>query len=270
MKTSHGYLALALVAISACGSSGDGDHISSAVVDGRAMPSDEEILAKVYDNSYQWPDNFYMDERADTPGSYTFYHVKDASLSYELCTDEYYQALEWEAADNDSRVVSGYYVGSYENERYFEFIRELSYASGVGNVAEPTSPGFARVFKCNYVNRDGVDRNLRNGYAGTLNVKPLSREDIRTFTEYMWQFAFFWPAKKKVLESITAEAGHAFQQTLLLALATSQGTGRCDLIEVVDWVFSVDKASGQISKAFKPLYTMRAHLASGVPQKCED
>jgi hypothetical protein len=268
MKIALTYLALCLLGISACGGAGSGAGTSGSGAQGRVLPTDDEILAKVYDNLYQWPDYFYVDERADTPRSYTFYHVKDASVSYELCTDDYDQALAWESADNDSRAANGYYVGSYENDRYFEIIRELSYTSGVGNITDPTSPGFARVFKCSYLNRDGVDRNIRNGYAGTLHVQELSEEVIRTFTEYMWQFTFFWPANKKVLETSSSETDAAFQHTLLLAFRTNQGTGQCDLIEIVDWIFSVDKNNGQITREFRFLYDMQAQLVNGVPKIC--
>lgn len=263
MKKRHALVALCLLGISACRSAGPGDDASDSI-----FPTGEDVLAKAYDNLYQVPDYFYIDERADTPGGYTFYHVKDASVSYEICTDDYYQAFEWEKADNDSHAVNGYYVGSYENDRYFEFIRELEYPSGVGNIADPTSPGFARVFKCNYVDRDGVDRHIRDGYAGTLNVRPLSKEVMQTYTEYMWQFTFFWPTEKKVLETFSTETDSAFQHTLLLALVTKQGTGQCDLIEVVEWIFNVDKDDGQITKEFNLLYDMSAHLVNGVPEKC--
>lgn len=155
----------------------------------------------MYDNYYHVPDSFYVDERTSTSRSYTLYHVKDPSISYELCTDDYQQALAWESADNDSRSANGYYVESYESDRYFEFIRELSFPDGIGNIGDLTSPGFARVFKSSYVNRDGVDRNLRDGY-------------------------------------------------------------------VVDWVFSVDKESGNLTKEFNLLFDLEAELINGVPTKC--
>ncbi len=196
------------------------------------------------------------------------YHVKDASVSYELCTDSFDEALSWESADNMSRSVNGEYVDSYENDRYFEVIRELSFPDSVGNITDPTSPGYSRVFKCSYVNRDGVDRNLRDGYAGTLNIQPLSEEAIRTFVEYMWQFTFFWPARKTVLDSFSDELANSYQHTLMLAFVTNQGFDKCDLVEVVDWIFTVDKDDGQMTKEFKLLYQFDAELVNGTPQKC--
>ena len=226
-------------------------------------------MAIVYDNTYQVPQGFFVDARAATPRSYTLYHVKDASVSYELCSNDFSQAMDLERADNDARAVRGEYVGSIETDMYFEFIRELSFSSSISNIGDVTSPGFSRVFKCTYVDRDGVDRNLRNGYAGTLNAAPLTKQELRNFTEYMWQFAYFDATQKKVLESTSSEKNLTIEHTLLLALQTNQGTDNCDRIEVVDWVFSIDKSSGQTSKKYNKLYEFAAQLVNGQPQKCE-
>lgn len=234
----------------------------------RVMPSNEDVLQKIYDQSYQVPAGFYVDERADTPQSYTVHHVKDPSVSYELCTDEFAVAREWEEADNAARSVSGYFVDSVEHERYFEIVRELTYNDGVGSVERATSPGYARVFKCSAVNRDGVDRNLRDGYAGLLNARPLSTATVKEFAEYLWQFTFFASKERKVLQSFTRETSDRIEHTLLLGLAHSQGFDRCDRIEVIDWVWSVDKATGEVSKSYNPLYEMEAKLTAGVPETC--
>ncbi len=192
MKRILGIQWISCLALSACGDE-EGESSDDTL---RTYPPDEEVIAKAYNNTYNVPEGFLVDERANTTRSYTLYHVKDPSVSYELCTDNYAEASAWESADNFSRAVNGVYVDSYENDRYFEFIRELAYPDSIGNITDSTSPGFSRIFKCGYVNRDGVDRNLRDGYAGTLNVQPLSEGSISTFVEYMWQFTFFWPAQK--------------------------------------------------------------------------
>ena len=51
-----------------------------------------------------------------------------------------------------------------------------------------------------------------------------------------------------MLSSSTEENNRAFEHTLRLAVLNNQGTGQCDRIEVIDWVFTVDKISGQIAK----------------------
>ena len=185
-----------------------------------AFMTDEEIIGKAYDANYEVPAGFHIDERADTDGSYSIYHVKDASVSYELCSDDFAEAYSWESAENEIRSVNGIYVDSYENDRYFEIIRELSSPESVGNISDPTSPGFSRVFKCSYVDRNGVDRDQRSGLAGTLNVRPLTENSLKVLVEYLWQFSFFWPAQKTVLDSYSGDNGAEFEHTLLLALLT--------------------------------------------------
>jgi hypothetical protein len=232
------------------------------------IPSDEDVRAMVYDDKYRVPPGFYVDERADTPGSYTIYHVKDESLSWELCTDDYDEALALEAADNEQREVNGVFAGSYENDRYFEVTRDLAYPDGVGNAAEPTSPGYARVFKCSYVDREGVDRNLRDGYAGRLNARPADAAELRSLVEYLWQFAFFWPARAKVLDSFSEQGPGVIRHTLRLGLLTPQGDGSCDVVEVVDWVFSLDTSDGHIGRSFELRRRFEAELVDGTPRKC--
>jgi len=267
LKDSASAIALMCVLLASCG-----DEAATAPESlqhqARVLPPEPEILARVYDNAYSVPAGFFVDERATTPRSYTLHHVKDTSVSFELCSDDFAQAQSWEELDNESRQVRGQFIGRAETDRYFEFIRELSYDSDLGNVSDVTSPGFSRVFKCSSVSRDGVDRNLRTGYAGTLNNRPVSAGSIRTFTEYMWQFTFFTESRKKVVQSFSSESEHTFNHTLVLALANNQGSERCDRIDVIDWVFSADKSTGEIRKTYNPLYSFEARLVNGKPEAC--
>lgn len=234
-----------------------------------ALPGNLEIAALVYDNSYSVPDDFFVDERAGTDRSYTLHHVLDASDSYELCTDDFAVATAWEDADNATRSVQGYYVESYENARYYEFVRELAYESDIGNIGDITSPGFARVFKCSNTNRDGVDRSLMTGYAGTLNARPLDAAALRTFSEYLWQFTFFPDSRKKVIGSSSSQTSDELQHTLQLALSTSQGSGSCDLIEVLEWRFSASPQTGEVSKRMDVVRRFEARLDAGTPVVCD-
>ena len=264
------FLALCCCTLAAC-QGGDGSTVGSPAVVASTppFPSDEAILAKAYDPLFQVPDTFLVDDRANTPGSYSLHHVQDNTGNYELCSDEFAEALAWEAADNESQPVRGPLTGSLETDKYFEFVRDLSFGDSVGNISNPTSPGFARVFKCSYVNRTGVNRNMRDGDAGILGSVGSSAAQISEFSEYMWQFTFFWPASKTVLDTFSAETANTYQHTLMVALVASQGEGRCDLVTVVDWVFSVNKNDGRISKDFMPIYELEAQRdANGDPVKC--
>ncbi|NNC77766.1 MAG: hypothetical protein HKN77_07365 [Woeseiaceae bacterium] len=263
-----------LATLASCGGGASSDakpeplNTATAAVPAPQIPSDEVVISKLYDPDYSVPDGFFVDERAGLSQSYTVYHVMDDSVSYELCTDDFATAEAWEDADNASRSVNGYFVGAYENDRYFEFIRELSYTDDVGNVADLTSPGFARVFKCSNTVRDGVDRSVLSGYAGKLNARPLNPDAIRNFAEYFWQFTFFPQRYRKVLDSNGVAGGPNLDHALLLAFATSQGTGQCDLVEVVSWNFSTNAETGEISSSFDTIKSFEAELVSGTPRLC--
>ena len=267
---------LSALALYACGGGGSAEsskpvQADSAPVDAPApyqLPDDLDIAGLVYDPFYSSPDGFFVDERATTSSSYTIHHVMDEAGNYEVCTDDFATAEAWEAADNDSRAVKGYYVGARETERYFEFIRELAYNESVGNVTSPTSPGYARIFKCSNTSRDGVDRSSRSGFAGILNSAPRNAEDVRIFAEYLWQFAFFPYRHKKVIDSIGAGSAATLDRTLVLAFAINQGSGRCDRIEVVNWAFRADRATGRVDQSFEIVHAFEARLEDGSPLVC--
>ena len=259
------FVLLPMLAVgAACGGSGSSD---TGPMPQEALYDENAILGKVYDTSYSVPAGFFVDERAATTRSYTVHHVLDASSSFEMCTNDLVQAQAWEEADNASRAVRGYYVTSHENERYFEFVRELAYTEDVGNITDPTSPGYARVFKCDHTNRDGVDRALLDGYAGRLNVDNLNGNYLREFSEYLWQFTFFNVSQKKVIAS-SGDASR-LQHTLLLALLVNQGSDACDRVDVVEWRYSADAASGEVTRRFVPVMSFEADLVSGQPVVCD-
>lgn len=253
--------------LSACSGAGSNETTQPTEVP-QPMVASDAIISKVYDPDYMLPKGFFVDERTNTPQSYTVYHVKDASLSYELCTNEFDTARAWEEADNQSRAVSGHFVGTYENDQYFEFIRELSYPGDIGNVPGATSPGFARVFRCASVNRNGVDRNLRYGFGGQLNMQPLEAADVTRFAEYLWQFTFFDNPKRKVLDSFVTEDSQSIEHTMRLAFVVNQGFERCDKIEIIDWTFKVQRTTGNIERQFQPVDVFEARVVNGSPERC--
>ena len=273
MKFKNRFLLPILAIATACGGSGSSTESqpgAPGVQAAKTLPTNEQILSKVYDSSYNVPDDFFVDERASMTRSYTLHHVLDASNSFERCTDDLVIAQAWEEADNASRAVSGYYVTSYENDRYFEYARELAFNDDVSNIGDITSPGFARVFKCGHTNRDGVDRQLLDGYAGRLDPAILDAQSLREFTEYLWQFRFFQVSDKKVLESTSESLGNGLQHTLLLALVTNQGTDRCDLVEVVAWHFQADSATGEIERRFELVRSFEASFVDGEASLCQN
>lgn len=277
MKRSPIFIFVVLTISAACGGSGASNDTSASIPENTAsasvvpnVPTNAAILEMAYDPNYHVPEGFFVDERVETTvRSFSLHHVLDETNTFELCTDDLVIAQEWEQADNDSRAVNGYYVTSIENDRYFEFVRELEYNEDVGNVGEPTSPGYARVFKCNFVDRAGVDRNSREGYAGQLNAEPLSAESLKNLVEYLWQFRFFNVSRKAVIASYGGETIDGAHHALALALVVNQGVDRCDRVDVVEWRFTSDLASGNIDRAFDTIRSFEADLINGIPQFCD-
>ena len=273
MKISTQSLIPILAIAAACGGSGSTDSSlpksETTSNQAYALPSDTVILAKAYDSNYSVPDGFFVDERAETTRSYTVHHVLDESGSFEVCSNDLVEAQSLEATDNNTRAVNGYYVTSHETERYFEFVRELAYEQDVGNINDVTSPGYARVFKCDHINRDGVDRSLLNGYSGRINNEQFGADTLRVFTEYLWQFRFFNTRHKKVIASYGKNDAGYFEHTLVLALVHNQGQDACDRVDIVEWRFSAAAASGEVSRDFAIVRSFEATISAGTPALCQ-
>lgn len=265
-------LPLSIVVASCGGGGADGEPGAGESVSPDALTvvatRDDQAIALIYDAGYSVPEDFFVDERASTSVSYTVHHVLDPSGSYEICSDDFAGAEALERLDNEARSVSGHYVGAYENDRYYEFVRELSYDQDVGNIGDLTSPGYARIFKCGNTSRDGVDRSLLSGYAGQLNTRPLEPEAVSEFAEYLWQFSFFPVREKKVLDSYASGGDGSFEHTLLLGFASTQGTDQCDRIEIIEWRFRAEPESGRVSSEFDLKRTFEAEVVAGVPRIC--
>lgn len=258
-------LTLIAVSTTACQETADPETTPNTAT---LFPADDWIIARAYDPLRRVPEGFLVDERAETPRSYSLHHITDASNSYERCTDSFDTAHRWEAEDHSLRAVGGVYVGARENERYFEIIRELSHEAGLGNVEGMTSPGFARVFKCSYVRRDGTDRHRRDGYAGTLNEKPLSVGTVRDFAEYLWQFAFFPGASATVLETWSSESGSTLEHTLRIALLQRRDSSRCDRIDVFDWTYAASGTDGAVYQRYERRHRLDSKVVNGRAEPC--
>ena len=71
-----------------------------------------------------------------------------------------------------------------------------------------------------------------------------------------------------MLDSTTTETDRNISHTLRLAFLYNQGVGRCDRIEVIDWTFSADTQSGEITRQFEFQYAVLAQRVDGTPVAC--
>ncbi len=202
-----------------------------------SLPSDDAILGKVYAPNVSVPNNFLVDAASQLTGSYTLGHLRSTDLdpqaatAYELCSNDMTQALDW--SDTVTRSRGGLMLSATESSRYFEFTRQIA---GLDDWV-----ALERVFRCDYLNRDGVDLGEAFGRGGQFNVTPVTLNEVRELAEYLWQFSAFNNPGHAVLESQGYSLGSTLRHALTIASRVPLAGERegCDLIEIFDWHFDV-------------------------------
>ena len=142
-------------------------------------------------------------------------HLKNADVDaaavapqplYELCTDDWSQALEWSELGAQSSPQYSDLVETNDDPRYFEFGRVRQ--------GDPTFYVRSRVFKCAYLDRASVNLRAAAGAAGTLNRRPPTAADLREMSEYLWQFTQYNNVGYAVLQSSGSSTTGTLTHTL--------------------------------------------------------
>ncbi len=284
--------ALAALSLAACGGGGGGSSASNssysaATATSYAAPttaastplapasqstgkSDREIAALVYDGRVRTPESFYSETQVDAGRPVATRHVQNRELDeaarddarFEVCTDDWNQALEWSeiAAKRGSRY--GNLVETNSEDRYFEFVRQ-----------DPTSIETPllrqRVYRCSYVNRGATDLDTFAGAGGKLGQVPVQAADVRGLAEYSWQFTTFNNFGNVVLASSTVETAATVEHEIRMATLVRDGQGAgCDRIDLVAWTHTADRASGAVSRTFQTLRHFGAREIPGGVETC--
>jgi hypothetical protein len=261
------------MALSACGGGG-GD--SAAPTPGASAPprpveqSDLQIAQSVYGSGPRTPAAFYSDPQPSGYGYVSTMHVKNANVDatvaapeplYELCTDDWNQALAWSelSAQHDPQYSD--LVATNDDPRYFEFGRVRQ--------GDPTFYVRARVFKCAYLDRSSANLRDSAGPAGQLNRRPLTAAELRDLTEYLWQFTQYNNVGYAVLKSSGSSSGTELTHTLHLgSLVRGALSSTCDRVDVIGWQHTLDTASGDMELEVQTLWSFGAHEASGAVSLC--
>lgn len=268
-------IALAIaVALSSCGGGGgEDDAPSTAPAAARAVEqSDLQVAQGVYGNGSRIPDGFYTGPAASGQDHVSTVHLKntdiDASLSalhpqYELCTNDWNQAVDWSEASAQSAPQYADLVATNDDARYFEFDRVRG--------GEPQFHVRTRIFKCAYLDRATADLRAAIGSAGQLNQRPLTAADLRTLSEYLWQFTSYNNFGHVVLKSSGATTGSALAHTLIMGELVRNGlsTG-CDRIDVIAWRHTADSTSGALELDVQTLWSFGARESGGAAQLCAE
>jgi hypothetical protein len=269
----HLLASIALIA-SGCGGGGGGGGSSSssaaAITPARAVEqTDLEIAAAIYTGTTRTPSGFYAETVPSGHANVATTHVKntdiDPSVSasaaqFELCTNDWNEALGWSETSALNSPQYSNLVATNDEARYFEF----------GRVRAGTPEVYvqARVYKCAYLNRTAADLRSTAGAAGQLNIRPLSADELRRMSEYVWQFTRYNNFGNVVLKS-SGSNGAALEHTLHIATLVRGGlSASCDRIDVVAWRHQVDSATGAITLSAQTLWSFGARESAGVAQIC--
>jgi len=261
------------VLLNGCGGGGSDSSGGSTTAQPAATPSrpieqtNLQIASALYDGSVRVPADFSVDSVPSGHAAVATTHVKNtdvdlaldgAAAQFELCTDDWNQALGWSetSALNSSQYSN--LVATNDDERYFEFGRMKS--------GSPQVYVQSRIYKCTYLDRAGANLRAAAGAAGQLNARPLTSMQLRRLSEYVWQFTTYNNYGHVVLKS----AGSAVEHTLHIANLIRGGvSATCDRIDVIAWSHRVDSATGALSLDVRPLFSFGARESAGVAQLCD-
>ena len=266
--------ALATVVLSACGGGGGGD--SSAPAPSASAPprpvtqSDLQIAQSVYGTGPRTPLGFHTDPAPSGHDYVSTTHLKNADVDaaaaapqplYELCTDDWNQALAWSELGAQNAPQYSDLVETNDDPRYFEFGRVRQ--------GDPTFYVRARVFKCTYLDRAAANLRASAGPAGTLNRRPLTAVELRDLSEYLWQFTTYNNVGYAVLESGGSSTATALSHTLHLGVLARGGiSSSCDRVNVIAWRHTMDTTTGVLQLGVTTLWSFGARESAGVVSLC--
>jgi hypothetical protein len=267
-------LSFALLA-SSCGGGGGGDSTGSApaTIPLQQRPTaltDIQIAQLVYAGAPRTPADFYAEA---APTSYAYVntsHLKNTDVAdvpndaaqYELCTDDWNEALAWSEAAQQRSPQYADLTTTDEDSRYFEFGRVRD--------SEPDVYLRGRVFKCAYLQRAANNLRAQSGNAGLLKSTPVDGEALKTLSEYLWQFTTYNNYGHIVLSSTAETLSTTLRRTLLIANLEREGmSASCDRIYVETWRHDATTLTGELTRSIEELWSFGARESQGTVELCD-
>jgi hypothetical protein len=255
---------IATIALVSCGGGGGGSSPTNPSPGAQSLSrpveqTDLEIAQAIYGGTPRTPADFQMDSPASGHEFVSTTHLKNTDIDrdviasapqFELCTDDWNQALGWSETSAVNAPQYADLVETNDDTRYFEF----------GRVRQGTPELYqrARVFKCAYLNRATANLRAASGAAGQLNRRPLTGAELRAISEYLWQFTTYNNFGHVVLKSANTDSATLVQHTLYIGSLTRKGlSAACDRIDVIAWRHSAD-SSGALTLGVQTLFTFGA------------
>jgi len=256
--------------LAACGGGSGASAPTANVPPGAAYgisASNLQIATALYQDSQRTPPGFYADPAPPGVAAVATLHLKSQDVAgasgadFELCSDDWNQALTWSETAANYHGVYAALVASSSTARYFEFDRTVP--------GTPVLYVRQRVYQCTYLNRSDSSVGVNDGPAGVLNLKPVAAADLSTLSEYLWRFTGWNNYGNAVLSSAAAPAGSGLAHQLIIASVVSNGTSAgCDRIDVVSWQHTLDAASGALQRTITPLWSFGAQQQGAAAVDC--
>jgi hypothetical protein len=264
------------IVLTACGGGGGGESAppstapstQSAISTRPVAQTDIEIAQALYLDNQRKPANFLVDAAPSGLGAVATLHLKNSDVGiagasqYELCTDDFNQALAWSETAANSNGNHDVLVSNDATARYFEFSRTRN--------STPTLYVRSRIYKCSYLDRANVnlqDTVSATRTAGQLAVNQVNSSELRTLSEYLWQFTTFNNAGHAVLMS-SSSTGQNLSHTLYIASMTRAAVGQtCDEVEVTTWTHSVT-STGAVQLRVDEAWSYGIRRTGGLIEYC--
>jgi hypothetical protein len=265
----------AAVALGGCGGGGGDDSGTAKQAAAATVPSrpvaqtDLQIAQSIYGGT-RTPADFYADPAPSGHGYVATSHLKNTDLGvaasvtspqYELCTNDWNEAFGWSELSAQNAPQYADLVVTNEDPRYFEFGRARS--------GEPQIYLRGRIYKCAYLDRSLTDLRTASGDAGQINRRPLTAAELKTLSEYLWQFTIYNNTGHAVLKSDGSSNDSGLAHTLYIANLVRNGvSGNCDRIDVVAWRHTAELSTGRMQLDVQSLWSFGARDSAGVAQLC--
>ncbi len=261
---------IAAVAASLCACGGGASQPFAQPQNARPVPqSDLQIAELLYTDSARTPADFYA-EPAPVSSYTTTYHIKNSDVTavaepqdpiFELCTNDWNQALAWSETVALAEPVYSDLSATDTNEHFYEFVRTPRTSS--------LGPQQMRVYRCDFLDRLGVDLHHATTAAGHVNKRPIAATDLKWIAEYLWRFSSYNNVDDLVLKS-AAVAGVSDQthELTLAQLERGGGVSGCDRVRVFAWRYRAAPDTGLLVSTQTDLWTFDARSDSGNTQLC--
>ena len=131
-----------------------------------------------------------------------------------------------------------------------------------------TRAGFARRFRCDYLDRSGSDLRADDGSAGSMNQRPLTADELQKLAEYLWQFTMYNNSDYAVESSKTAVNGGQLVETIRMGQLVRGVSGACDTVQVSDWTHTMSSTDGSLTRTLTAVRSFQVKSTSAGVEAC--